>query len=91
MDPAVGGQVAKRRAAKLKQRMADQDAWEAENGTESDPEVFRREILPKLPRLSLTAMAKATGLSIQYCSLIRRGQCVPHRRHWIALTKIAGR
>lgn len=87
-DPAVGRDVAKRRAAKLVQRMQDQAAWEAEHGIEADPEEFQREILPTLQEVSLGAMAKATGLSVQYCSLIRRGLNVPHVRHWEALKDI---
>ena len=32
-------------------------------------------------------LAKATGLSISYCALIRRGERVPHPRHWRALNE----
>lgn len=38
-----------------------------------------------LQDVSLGMMAKATGLSEQYCSLIRRGEYVPHPRHWASL------
>jgi hypothetical protein len=65
--------------------MQDQAAWEVEHGTDADPEVFRHEILPQLQEVSLGRMAKATGLSEQYCSLIRRGLYVPHQRHWTTL------
>ncbi len=65
--------------------MQDQAAWEAEHGTEANPEMFRREILSRLQDVTLSVMAKATGLSEQYCSLIRRGRYVPHARHWAAL------
>lgn len=57
--------------------MQDQAAWEAEHGTDADPEALRREILPHLQGVSLSRMAKATGLSEQYCSLIRRGLTLP--------------
>ena len=33
-------------------------------------------------------MAEATGLSAGYCSFVRRGQKVPHRRHWWALAAL---
>ena len=90
-DPAVGGDVAKRRAAKLVQRVQGQAAWEAEHGIEADPEEFRREIQPCLQGVTLSAMAKATELSAQYCSLIRRGLKVPHRRHWEQLQHLTDR
>ncbi len=85
----MGGEMAKRRAAKLVQRMHDQAAWEAEHGDGADPEAFQREFLPQLQAVTLGAMAKATGLSEQYCSLIRRGLYVPHARHWTTLVKTA--
>jgi hypothetical protein len=36
----------------------------------------------------MRAMAKATGLSEGYCSLVRRGLKVPHRRHWAVLAEL---
>jgi len=66
-----------------------QAAWEDEHGTDMDPEVFRRETLSQLQGVSLGMMARATGLSKQYCSLTRRGKYVPHRRHWIAIRNIS--
>lgn len=38
-----------------------------------------------LQGVPLSAMMRATGLSLRYCSLIRRGLAVPHPRHWAAL------
>ncbi len=68
--------------------MQEQAAWETEHGSEVDPEVFQRDILPKLQGVSLGTMARATGLSEQYCSLIRRGFYIPHARHWTALREL---
>jgi hypothetical protein len=39
-------------------------------------------------QISLTALMQATGLSLRYCWLIRRGERVPHPRHWAALAKL---
>ena len=64
-------------------------AWDAANGGEVDPEVFRREILPGLGSVSLDAMAEATGLTKGYCSFVRRGLKTPHRRHWTILHRLA--
>ncbi|MGI8485125.1 MAG: hypothetical protein ACR2OU_12780 [Thermomicrobiales bacterium] len=63
---------------KIKQRLKDQHAWEAEHGNDADPDRFAREILPVIQDVSLTELANATGLSVQYCGLIRRGLKVPH-------------
>jgi hypothetical protein len=60
-------------------------AWEAKHGHEWDPEVFRREILPTLQAVTVTRMATASGLSVQYCSRIRAGKNVPHPMHWASL------
>lgn len=63
--------------------------WDTAHGGQADPEVFRREILPGLEGVSLNAMAKATGLSAGYCSFVRRGLKIPHRRHWESLGNLA--
>jgi len=57
-------------------------AWEREHGPAPNPDLFRREIWPQLQGIPLSKLAAATGLSINYCSLIRRGTCVPHAMHW---------
>lgn len=88
-DPSKGGKNAEIRAAKIRQRREDQRAWEAENEEGTNHEAFSRDILPQLQRVSLTLLANATGLSVQYCSLIRRGRSVPHPRHWEALKKLS--
>ncbi len=62
--------------------------WDTEHGGEADPEIFRREILSELEHVSLGAMAGATGLSEGYCSFIRRGIKISHRRHWDALSRL---
>jgi len=80
-DSLADGKNAEIRAAKLKERWAAQRAWDDEEG-EADPEVFRREILPQLQGVSLTRLSEVSGLSVQYCGLIRRGLKVPHPRHW---------
>ena len=46
---------------------------------------FTRDILPQLQAVSLVTLMQATGLSRRYCWQIRRGEVVPHPRHWAAL------
>jgi hypothetical protein len=55
------------------------------NSEPTDPELFRREILPLLQAVPLRRLVAETGLSLRYCSLIRRGERVPHLRYWLPL------
>ncbi len=84
-DPSQGGEAAKKRAAALRRRKREVETWEAEHGEiEVDETVFTTELLPRLQGVPLSEIAAATRLSLQYCSLIRRGLKVPHQRHWSA-------
>ena len=87
-DPAHSETANRRRGKKVAQAQREFRQWDAAHEGESDPEVFRREILPGLQSVPLGAMARATGLSESYCSCIRRGIKVPHRRHWGMLNAI---
>jgi CRISPR-associated endonuclease Cas1 len=62
--------------------------WESVHGRDWEPGVFRQEILPGLQTVTITRMASASGLSIQYCSRIRSGQNVPHPMHWEAFANL---
>jgi DNA-binding response OmpR family regulator len=46
---------------------------------------FEAEILPAIRDRPARELAKATGLSYRYCHAIKKGECVPHIRHWEAL------
>ncbi len=80
-DPSHGGAAARKRAASLARRQEEAAVWR-QGGGSYNPEDFRRDILPRLQNVPIEKMAKASGLSTQYCSLIRRGLYVPHPRHW---------
>jgi len=88
-DPAHGGDASTQRGSRNAAHHHANAAWE-EIGTDSvsDPEAFTRDILPCLQATPLKAMAEATGLSQGYCSFIRRGIRVPHRRHWHTLATL---
>ncbi|MGO8873431.1 MAG: CRISPR-associated endonuclease Cas1 [Acidimicrobiales bacterium] len=74
-----------RQAGNATQR-AEQSAWEAEHAGEAhDPAWFTRAVLPGLQGMSLTDIAKATGMSTSTASKVRAGRRVPHPRHWEAL------
>lgn len=82
MDPSTDSEANAKRREIMTQRRKDEIEWNAANPDSTvDPERFSREIVPTLQTVSLSDISKATGLSQQYCSLIRRGLKVPHRRH----------
>jgi CRISPR-associated endonuclease Cas1 len=89
---AEGRDPTKTTAAKKKvglansRRQVDALRWNAENGRPDEAE-FTRAILPGLQGLPLSRMVEATGLSLRYCSQIRRGR-VPHPVHWQNLRRL---
>jgi len=89
-DPAHGGSAAKKRGAKNRQRQHDAQEWDREN-ERPDPAIFTSEILPALRGVTAGEMARATGLSRPYCSMIKRGAYVPHPKHWDAFAELAQR
>jgi hypothetical protein len=82
LDPAHGGQAAKKRGQATSDRKREIAEWEARYGQLVDLTAFTREILPLIQDVALSRLAGATGLSLRYVSLIRRGQRVPHPKHW---------
>lgn len=65
--------------------------WEAKHGSDFDPEIFEKEIAPRLEDIPNNELVEATGLSVNYCSKIRRGETVPHARHWEAIRRVVDR
>ncbi len=63
--------------------------WKRDNTDVQELQLFTRDILPKLQAVSLRDMSRATGLTEGYCSFVRRGLKVPHRRHWQPLAALA--
>jgi len=84
-DPTHGDAAGQRRAASNVQRKREVRAWEERYGKLTDLSAFEREILPLLQPVPLSDLQRATGLSLRYVSLIRRGLKTPHPRHWQAL------
>jgi CRISPR-associated endonuclease Cas1 len=84
-DPAHSSEAIRRRAAASARRYQERRAWADAGGQPTDATLFVEEILPLLQWTSAGALARATGLSTSYCGRVRRGERVPHRRHWDAL------
>jgi CRISPR-associated endonuclease Cas1 len=83
VDPAHGGEAGHRRSATTARRQRERRVWEAtNNGARPDPRLFEREILPLIRQAPLSDLVRATGLTHGYLSQVRRGNKVPHPRHW---------
>jgi CRISPR-associated protein Cas1 len=78
-----------RQSETMRRRNRERAEWNASHPVQPRPEMFAQKILPELQRLSVRAIARATGLSSLYCSQIRRGLRIPHPRHWDALLNLA--
>lgn len=87
-DPAHGGQAGYRRAAKVSAENRKSADWSRDNSDRPSAEVFKSQILPGLQSLSSKEMRNATGLSLDYCSKIKRGIKTPHPRHWVAFADL---
>lgn len=55
-----------------------------------DPELFRRDILPRLASVKLMDIAEAADCSKADASDIRRGKWTPHVPTWEALAQLVG-
>jgi len=54
-----------------------------------DEDFYRKEILPRLFTLTVKRLRLAIDVSHPYATLIKRGDKIPHPRHWLALAKLA--
>jgi hypothetical protein len=55
----------------------------------ADPNMFHKVILPSLAVLPTRQLVASMGLTRAYCARIKRGELVPHARHWGALGSLA--
>jgi len=86
-DPAHGGKTARARGASNTSHRRAATAF-VDDGSLAAVD-FVRDIVPRLAPFSLRVIATATGLTEAYCSHIRAGRYVPHRRHWRRLLELA--
>jgi hypothetical protein len=73
----------RRRAAIASNQRRAVTAWRDDGSL--DGVDFRRDILPKLQRLTVRSIANAMGATQSHGSKVRGGKLVPHRRHWRAV------
>lgn len=90
IDPTHGGEAAAKRGMATAKRRRELVGWEQQHGKLVDLSAFEREVLPLIGDVPLSRLVRATGLSLRYCSQIRRGEKVPHPRHWPAFRAVGG-
>ena len=86
-DPSATPEARSRIGATKTAHNLRRAAWEEAHEGAADVDVFRSGVLPSTQGISLRRLAKATGLSLSYCSKIRQGLVVPHPMHWEALAE----
>jgi hypothetical protein len=85
-DPRQAPEVRGRRGAAIAARKRALSEWNKANpGAVYDPELFRRDILPRLAVVKLSDIAETAGCSKASASDIRRGKWTPHVSTWAAL------
>jgi len=90
-DPRQAPEVRGRRGAAIAARKRALRAWdEVHPDAQYDPQLFRREILPRLQGVKLADIMAASGMSKGFASDIRRGRYMPHVSTWRALAELVG-
>jgi hypothetical protein len=80
----------KRRSETQHRQVAARRAWNATDLPEwLDEKLYREQIQPRLITIPLPAIKSALSVSQLYALRIRGGKCVPHPRHWMALSRLA--
>jgi hypothetical protein len=78
----------RKRGEAISQSREKEKVWKEEHTLRGDPEVYRREILPELERVTLSQIMGACGVAKSTASGIRSGKRVPSARHWEALRSL---
>jgi hypothetical protein len=88
-DPAQTLEVRGRRGSAIAARKRALTEWDRANpDTVYDPELFRREILPRLRAVPLAEIMAAAGCSKASASDYRRGKRTPHVPTWSRLAQL---
>jgi CRISPR-associated endonuclease Cas1 len=91
LDPSQSEDVRSRRGRAISSRKRALVEWDRANpGAVYDPELFRRDILPGLAKVHLSAIQEAAGISKTYASQVRSGKYTPHVSTWGALAELVG-
>ena len=89
--PAQAPEIRGRRGAAIAARKSALTDWDKANpDTTYDPELFRRDILPRLGTVPLAEIMEAAGCCKASASDYRRGKRTPHVSTWSALGELFG-
>jgi hypothetical protein len=86
--PGLTPEANRKRSKKRRTQRAEELAWDRNHPEPTDREWFSREVAPRLGRLSASALARATGLSVSHCSKVKKGERVPHPMWWDQLREL---
>ncbi len=90
-DPAQAPEIRGRRGAAIAARKRALTEWDRGNPeTVYDPQLFRREILPRLRTVPLSEIMDAASCSKASASDYRRGKRTPHVSTWRRLAALVG-
>jgi len=87
-DLSHGGEVARTRGATHREQLRLNAEWEESSVPTLSEEEYRATVLPGLAKKSVRAIAATMGVSYGYAAQVRKGETVPHPRHWAALQNL---
>ena len=81
-DPGKTPEALTKMGASQAQRKAEPRAWDLAHPEKLDPEVYWREVYPRVQDLASAGRMRRTGLSSGWAWRVKRGKTVTHRRWW---------
>jgi CRISPR-associated endonuclease Cas1 len=85
----ISPEAQKLRAATQRRQAAALRSWTPSENPEWLTEAFFKvKVQPLLVKLTASTISSTLGVSHPYATSIKKGQCVPHPRHWQKLAKI---
>jgi ribosomal protein L37E len=75
------------RAETLRRNASAQREWKNKGELVSE-QAYEGDILPRIPKLSISSIATALSVSLSYAADIRKGRRTPHPRHWETLAQM---
>lgn len=88
-DPAHDAPARAKVGATQARRHREENEWDAAHAERPDLAIYRGQIRPILASVSISRIARDTGLSLAYCARIKRGGAIPHARWWEMLRRTA--
>jgi CRISPR-associated endonuclease Cas1 len=90
-EKTLGPRAQSFRAETQRRHAAAQRAWDpASHPAWLDENAYRTKIQPRLMDISTSRIATTLGVSWAYASVVRKGQKIPHPRHWLTLAELVG-